>query len=147
MQRAAAPLAVRTGEFGPGWRFIELTPDLKQVQLSIAKVPRGAMLEALVPKGALAAVNGGYFMGDFRPAGWVKDHLGEHARVNLRASGSGVFAVAGDQRYIVSVRPSHLERCLGAPDDGAHQFEEVGTYATQIPEARARRRVQGSSPG
>ena len=38
----------------------------------------------------------------------------------------------------VSVWPPHLEPRRGAPDDGAHQFEQVGTYATQIPEARAR---------
>ena len=49
--------------------------------------------------------------------------------------------------YTVSVLPSHLERPRGAPDDGAHQFEQVGTYATQIPAARARRRVQDAGAG
>jgi hypothetical protein len=39
----------------------------------------------------------------------------------------------------VSVWPFHLELRYGAVDDGAHQFEQVGTFATQIPEARARR--------
>jgi len=52
-----------------------------------------------------------------------------------------------EQAATVSVQPSHLDRGEPARDDGAHQFEQVGTYAIQFQTARARRRVQGPGSG
>jgi len=46
----------------------------------------------------------------------------------------------------VSVQPSHLEQRGCTRDDGAHQYEQVGTYAVQIPEARTQSALQNPFP-
>lgn len=97
---AAAPLALRTGTTGAGWKFWELTPDLAQVDLLIAQGATGEMLDKLTPQDALASVNGGYFLKNYRPTGWVKDKVAEYGKPNRRSTKGGVFAVAGDKRYI-----------------------------------------------
>ncbi len=98
----AAPLELRTGTTPApsSWSFWQLTPDLEHTELGIADKPGGAMLETLVPKDALAALNGGYFLRDFRPAGWVKDGARELGKPNTHSTRGGILAVLGQQVFI-----------------------------------------------
>ncbi len=96
----AAPLALKTGTVGPGWRYWELTPNLAEAELQIAADDNGQLLEKLVPKGALAALNGGYFKVDYKPTGWVKDKVKEYGKPNRVAKKGGVFALKGTQLFL-----------------------------------------------
>lgn len=98
----SAPLALKTGTTTgvAAWQYWELTPDLSSAELAIAAKPGGAALLDLVPPGALAALNGGYFLKDYRPTGWVKDKSRELSKANTKSKRGGVLAVLGTQVFI-----------------------------------------------
>jgi hypothetical protein len=101
----AAPLApgvsIREGKVSgaPAWRVLDLSMDPARAELRTSSRPGGARLAALVPAGAVAAVNGGYFDERFRPTGWLLDHGHELAPKQVRAQG-GVLAVKSGALYI-----------------------------------------------
>jgi hypothetical protein len=98
------PFAVRTGTIDghPDWRFWELTPDLARAELRIVARKGGDQLEAMLPGETWAAINGGYWMADYRPTGWVRD-----AKQVLRKKGDNktakVVAVADGKVHVGSV--------------------------------------------
>jgi hypothetical protein len=81
------------------WGFSDLAVDLKLVRLRIVSAARGASLAKLLPKAALAVVNGGYFEADFRPSGWLKHDGVELARKSDTSKG-GVLAVGPTGPYV-----------------------------------------------
>jgi hypothetical protein len=84
----------------PEWRYWQLRPDLGKTRLAVsARDGGGSFLAALVPAGALAAVNGGYFAPDFKPTGWVQDGSRIYRKKRLTTKG-GVVAVQGRRVYI-----------------------------------------------
>jgi len=87
------------------WRVVDLELDLARVELRVARPAArwGARLPDLVPVGALAAVNGGYFDELYRPVGWVVDRGVEIAPRSARTSG-GVLAVRGGALYVGPAR-------------------------------------------
>ncbi len=102
---AETSVQVRTGSVSdhPSWKYWDIVPDLSQTRLAVGLAKGGAMLEALVPNGAIAALNGGYFQRDFRPTGLVIDAGRELNRKNPVAKG-GIVAVSGRKVYIGPLR-------------------------------------------
>jgi Phosphodiester glycosidase len=94
-------LRVQTGVLGPAarWGFSNLALDGSRTQLRIALAQGGANLESLLPPGALAAVNGGYFEPDFRPTTWLVDESVELAR-KADTSKGGVLAFGSGGLYL-----------------------------------------------
>jgi hypothetical protein len=76
-----------------------LAVDLREIRLEIVAAPRGAELVTLLPEGALAIVNGGYFEADFRPSMWLK-HGGVELAPKTQTSKGGVLALAGREAYL-----------------------------------------------
>jgi uncharacterized protein YigE (DUF2233 family) len=81
------------------WGFSNLTLDGSRTQLRIALAKGGANLESLLPKGALAAVNGGYFEPDFTPTTWLVDQSAELAP-KADTSKGGVLALGSGGVYV-----------------------------------------------
>jgi hypothetical protein len=81
------------------WGFSDLAVDLSQIRLEVVAATGGAQLAELLPSGALAVVNGGYFEADFRPSMWLKDRGVELAR-KVETTKGGVLALAGREAYI-----------------------------------------------
>lgn len=81
------------------WGFSDLAVDLSRARLELVQAPRGAELAELLPKGALAVVNGGYFEADFRPSTWVVS-AGVQLSKKSDTSKGGVFALSGDKLFI-----------------------------------------------
>jgi hypothetical protein len=81
------------------WRMVDVSVDLARAELRAVGSPQGATLEHLLPLGAVAAVNGGFFDTRFHPTGWVVDQGVEIAPKQNRSSG-GVLAVHGSELYI-----------------------------------------------
>lgn len=94
-------LRVRTGVLGPAarWGFSELALDRDRTQLGIALAKAGANLESLLPAGALAVVNGGYFEPDFRPSTWLVDR-GVQLSPKADTSKGGVLALGPSGVYL-----------------------------------------------
>ena len=86
------------------WRLVDISVDLALAELRVARAAaRGGRLFEMVPAGAVAAVNGGYFDERFRPVGWLVDHGSELAPRVARSSG-GALAVRGSTLYIGPVK-------------------------------------------
>lgn len=81
------------------WGFSDLAVDLSATKLSIVSAPRGAPLFKLLPAGALAVINGGYFEADFRPSTWLKDDGKELARKTDTSKG-GLLALGPGGIYL-----------------------------------------------
>ena len=92
-------LTVATGTWPghPFWMVTDLGVDLSRIRIEIAARAGGASLFQLLPKGALAIVNGGYFRPDFRPTGWVRSEDKDLSPKSPSTRG-GVFGIsaAGD---------------------------------------------------
>jgi hypothetical protein len=86
-------------EANPLWDFIELDVDLGRIRLEIASRPGGATLDTLLPKDALAVINGGYFDANLQPTTWVKSGGTELAPRSPTTKG-GVFAISGERAFI-----------------------------------------------
>lgn len=97
----AAGLRVRSGSIARGslWGYSDLGIDLDRVRLDVVSAKRGALLPDLLPEGALAIVNGGYFEADFKPSTWLKSGGAELSPRRAERKG-GVLAVAGTRHYI-----------------------------------------------
>lgn len=98
---APSPLAIRSGKV-PGnehWQYFDLEPDLAKVRLSVAIKQGGGPLDVMIPPGALAAINGGYFDRAYQPTGWLVSEGKEIHRQN-RASLGGVVAIRGSRVYV-----------------------------------------------
>jgi hypothetical protein len=54
----------------------------------------------LVPDGAWAAINGGYFNPDFTPTNWARDRKHTLGKKHVVAARGGVLAVNGERIYI-----------------------------------------------
>lgn len=94
-------LRVRSGVIAgkPSWGFSDLTVDLQQVRLEIVAPGRGEQLPKLLPEGALAVLNGGYFHADFRPSTWLK-RAGVELSPKSDTSKGGVLAVGEHGVYL-----------------------------------------------
>jgi hypothetical protein len=94
-------LHVRSGTLDENgrWGFSDLAVDLSQIRLEIVAAAGGAQLAKLLPSGALAVVNGGYFEADFRPSMWLK-HRGVELSRKVETSKGGVLALVGREAYI-----------------------------------------------
>jgi hypothetical protein len=97
----ATGLHVRSGtvDEARSWGFSDLAVDLQQIRLDIVAAARGAELSELLPAGALAIVNGGYFEADFRPSMWLKQGGAELAPKRQTSKG-GVLALTGREAYV-----------------------------------------------
>ena len=105
-ERALAPgLSARQGRLPPkaSWRLVDLAIDPARIELRVVLRSGGGMLGELVPAGALVATNGGYFMADYRPTGWLVDRGRELAPRASRTSG-GVLAVRREKTFIGQLR-------------------------------------------
>jgi hypothetical protein len=81
------------------WGFSDLGVDSSQIRLEIVMATGGAQLATLLPSGALAVVNGGYFEADFRPSMWLK-HGGVELARKVDTTKGGVLALRGRDAYI-----------------------------------------------
>lgn len=97
----AAGLHVQTGSLagGPLWGFTDVGLESAQTRVEIVLAKGGAPLARLLPAGALAVVNGGYFEPDFRPSTWLKDHGVELAAKSDTSKG-GVLALGAGGIYV-----------------------------------------------
>jgi hypothetical protein len=97
----SAGLSVRSGGFAgkSAWGFSDLGVDLRQIRLEIATFGRGVQLHELLPEGALAVVNGGYFEADFRPSTWLK-RAGVELSRKADTSKGGVLALGAGSIYL-----------------------------------------------
>jgi hypothetical protein len=93
-----APRGASTGVVSP-WGFSDLAVDLARARLELVAAPGGAPLAELLPVGALAIVNGGYFEADFRPSTWVVSG-GVALSKKSDTSKGGVLALSGSQLFI-----------------------------------------------
>ena len=85
---------------GPAfWGFSDLAFDPSQLRLEIELAKRGAPLAQLLPPGALAVVNGGYFEADFRPSTWLKSGGAELSPKSDTSKG-GVLALGDAGVYL-----------------------------------------------
>jgi len=94
-------LRVQTGVLGHAarWGFSNMALEQSRIQLRIQLAPNGAELESLLPAGALAVVNGGYFEPDFRPSTWLIDERVELAP-KADTSKGGVLALGPPGVYL-----------------------------------------------
>lgn len=94
-------LRVQTGVLGPAarWGYSDLALDGSRTRLRIALAKGGASLESLLPAGALAVVNGGYFEPDFRPTTWLVDESVELSPKSATSKG-GVLALGSGGVYL-----------------------------------------------
>ncbi len=95
-------LVVRTGAISHEssvWGFTEVGVDLASVRLEVVRAERGSPLPKLLPEGALAIVNGGYFETNFAPSTWVKSG-GVDLSPRRDTGQGGVLAVQGRQPYL-----------------------------------------------
>ena len=81
------------------WGFSDLGVDLARLRLEIEPAKGGAPLSRLLPEGALAVVNGGYFEADFRPSTWLK-RAGVELAPKLDTSKGGVLALGESGAYL-----------------------------------------------
>lgn len=97
----ASGLRVRSGSIARSslWGFSDLGIDLSRVRLEVVSAKRGALLPDLLPAGALAIVNGGYFEADFKPSTWLKSG-GTELSPRRAARNGGVLAVAATRHYV-----------------------------------------------
>jgi hypothetical protein len=94
-------LYVRSGGIAskPSWGFSDLGLDLSKIRLEIVAPGRGEQLQKLLPAGALAVVNGGYFEADFRPSTWLKSAGVELSKKSDTSKG-GLLAVGAAGVYL-----------------------------------------------
>lgn len=92
VQRRAADAAWR-------WDVVDVGVDLDRCALDVARADRGDRLERLLPAGALAALNGGYFEADFRPTAWLRAGGVDLSPVH-RTHAGGVLAVHGSSAFV-----------------------------------------------
>jgi hypothetical protein len=81
------------------WGFSDLGVDLRKLRLEIEPTRGGAPLSQLLPPGALAIVNGGYFEADFRPSTWLK-RAGVELSPKTDTSKGGVLALGDAGTYL-----------------------------------------------
>ncbi|HXK18301.1 MAG TPA: phosphodiester glycosidase family protein [Polyangiaceae bacterium] len=97
----AAGLHVRSGSLSGSsvWGFSDVGLDAAHTRLQIVLAKSGAPLARLLPAGALAVVNGGYFEPDFRPSTWLKDH-GIELSPKSDTSKGGVLALGAGRMHL-----------------------------------------------
>src|SRR5262249_54013122 len=82
------------------WRLVDLTIDLGKAELRVVGLKSGkVMLDQMVPEGAIAAINGGYFDDKLQPVGWLIDRGVELAPRSRRTWG-GVLAVQKQNLFV-----------------------------------------------
>jgi hypothetical protein len=99
---ALAPgISIREGKVSGGvaWRLIDLSIDPARAELRVVGGPPGGKLEEMLPEGALAAINGGYFDEGFRPTAWLVDQGREISPKLVRTSG-GVLALRSNELFV-----------------------------------------------
>ena len=100
-ESSSGGLRVRSGAIGAklGWGFSDIALNTSQIRLEIVTAPHGAALASLLPQGALAVINGGYFEADFRPSTWLKQ-AGVELSPKIDTSKGGVLAVGPHGAYV-----------------------------------------------
>jgi|SRR5579859_1326865 len=86
------------------WDVVDVGVDLDRCALDVARAGggTGARLADLLPQGALAAVNGGYFEADFRPTSWLRVGGADVSPRHATRAG-GVLAVRGATPFVGSL--------------------------------------------
>ncbi|MBS2028336.1 MAG: phosphodiester glycosidase family protein [Deltaproteobacteria bacterium] len=97
----SAGVSVREGKLAsaPAWRIVDLSMDPSLATVRVQQTPGGARLADLIPPGAVAAVNGGYFDEHFRPTGWLVSENKEISGKQSRAQG-GVLAMEKGRLFV-----------------------------------------------
>ena len=93
VERAGLRVKSGTVDRESRWGFSDLGVDLAKIRLEIALAPGGAPLSRLLPPGALAVVNGGYFEANFAPSTWLR-YDGRDLGAKSDTSKGGLLAVA-----------------------------------------------------
>ena len=81
------------------WRVLDLSVDPARAVLRISRKVGGGALAEMIPEGAVAAVNGGYFDERYRPTGWLVDGSRE-LRARRNRSQGGVLALKKGALFI-----------------------------------------------
>jgi uncharacterized protein YigE (DUF2233 family) len=96
------------------WRLVDVSVDPAHVELRVAGLGSGKTLDQMLPEGAVAAINGGYFDEKMKPVGWLVDRAAELAPKSHRQAG-GVVALRSGSAWIGPVAK------LGFPPEFAVQ--------------------------
>ena len=99
---------VSAKEVSGEWRYVEMTVDLKATKLRVVRDQSGAFLNDLIPKGAMAAINGGYFDDKFKPTGWLVDDAREYAK-RVESKKGGVLYVKNKEAFLSRMATSDRE--------------------------------------
>lgn len=89
----------RAGDTEWRWNIVDVSVDLDECTLDVARARDGDRLEHLLPPGALAVLNGGYFQADFRPTAWLRSRDVDLSPVR-RTHAGGVLAVRSASVFI-----------------------------------------------
>lgn len=81
------------------WRLVDVSVEPAHLELRVIGLGSGKTLDQMVPEGAVAAINGGYFDEKMKPVGWLVDHGSELAPKAHRQSG-GVVALRGGSLWM-----------------------------------------------
>jgi hypothetical protein len=81
------------------WDVVDVAVDLDRCTLDVARADGGDRLDRLLPAGALAALNGGYFEADFRPTAWLRARGVDLSLVH-RTHVGGVLGVRGSSVFV-----------------------------------------------
>jgi hypothetical protein len=83
----------------PEWRLVDVSIDPASAELRAIGLGSKLPFEQMIPEGAVAAINGGYFDEHDRPTGWLKSQGSELAARSQRSSG-GVVALGKGALYV-----------------------------------------------
>jgi hypothetical protein len=81
------------------WDVLDVAVDLDRCTLDVARAEGGDRLDRLLPAGALAALNGGYFEVDFRPTAWLRARSVDLSPVHRTRAG-GVLALRASSPFV-----------------------------------------------
>jgi hypothetical protein len=81
------------------WDVVDVSVDLDRCALDVARAQDGDRLERMLPPGALAALNGGYFEADFRPTSWLRTR-GVDLSPAHRTRAGGVLALRASSSFV-----------------------------------------------
>jgi hypothetical protein len=81
------------------WTAVDVTVELERCTLDVTRSADGDRLERLLPPGALAAFNGGYFEADYRPTAWLRVRGVDWSPLHHTNAG-GVLALQAKSAYV-----------------------------------------------
>jgi hypothetical protein len=145
---AASCLRVRRIPRSETWRWsaVDVTVELERCTLDVTRAADGDRLERLLPPGALAAFNGGYFEADYRPTAWLRVH-GQDWSPAHRTNAGGVLALKATSAYVGPLAGLPFDPELGI-QNGPLLVEADGAVGIHVDDGkRAARTVVCASGG